>query len=1257
MTNVDHPGKADNMGQSLRRRAHAPLGVLSAFALMLVLGIIAFTPSRANATVAESDTFTGWSVSSPGSPTPSFTLTADTAVTHDGAASLRVDYETASSQTRYVDLRQSVRAVGGTTYDFSAWVKTEGLTRSADAYFVLSGDHSVRQELPVGTNDWIKLEWTYTQPAGSMTFLQRFLVRGPGTVWVDDMRMTAPNSTTNLLINGSFDQYGPPPDSLRFTDTALVYQSGNAQVGLVTYGDQIGWDVRASSGQRIDSGVESVAGDDTAQIDLSGLAVGYYTLTASVAEPRALTRTVSLAIVDSTANDHDAGNPSGNHIGMAVHVNRYSVAQIDALMDPLAAGSLREGPSWDTIETSPGVYTWPALFDAQINASTQRGERPVVILSYFSRFYDNGKTPSSPAGIAGFANYARAAAEHFGEDVDYEVYNEFNHTFNNGACGLTAECYLPLLEAASDAIKDVAPAARVVGPVLAGDKLDWMERLFELGGLEYLDVVSYHTYDFPNAPEGRTEDRVDEVRALIDEYAPTGKDIPIWISEHGWTTTVGNTTEQQQAAYVVRSAVLLQDAGVERTWYYELIDSGVNPTETEHNFGVVRLPRDGGTALTPKPSYAALTTYNNLTGDLGLASVDRLDGAIVATYGSGSSVVRMAWATGDRVTLRAAVGASGRVVKADGRSWRLRAGGPVEITVGADPVYLTGSIGTPAIAADPAVQIDTPDQLAVGAAPSVDVNVDRGSLEATGAVQVVGPVGSGVTFDADAGALPLSAFRDLGRHPVAYTVRSNGTVIAYVDDATTVVENPTIDLRPSLGTNGTVFPSIFMASVPGASATTVTGLTYSIGGLTGTLPDTPVGSGQTVVVPVDAAGLPQWRPHPFTIAATVGADERKTTGTTVLASVAADPDDAFRVAWRDVGTYTPFVGGTPTAEDLGGEFDLSWSEQGLRIRADVIDQDHTPATSADRLWAGDSLQFAVARGLPGTDPASRMEIGVYLGATGPAAYRFTSPIGAVDAIDAAVTRVDTTTAYDVMVPWEQLGIDPADGLFSFSILANDNDAGTREGYFGWGGGIGSGKDSAQFLPILLAPPAPGPATAATVSVGDAPLPDFDPGRTEYSVEALAGGPLPVISATGADGAAVEVTQASAAPGIATVVASAQGRESTTYRITVARRVGTDAAVDATVVGACREGKAAWVVTARNTAPYSEDIRVTSAFDDERSARVPTGHTIELTLASTDAMLSAGRVTIAAYAPYAAPDRAASYVSRQLPAPAVTCPTP
>lgn len=1240
-------------GSITRRRASA--AALLAVALVAT-GLTLSTPS-ASATLAESDTFVGWTASTTGSPQPTFALTADTDVVHDGASSLRVDYETASSTTRYVDLRQNVRAAGGVSYSFSAWVRTEGLTQASDAYFVLSGDHSVRKELPTDAHDWTKIEWSYTQPVNSMTFVQRLLVRGPGTIWVDDIRMTVPGSTDNLLINGSFEQHGPAPDTLRFSDTALVYTTGDAEVGLVSYADEISWDIRASSGQRIDSDVAPVAGDGTAAIDLSAYPAGHYSLTATVTSPVALTRTVSLAIVDPPSVEHDAQDPSTSHVGVAVHVNRYSVDQVSALLDPLNAGSVREGPSWDTVETAPGVYTWPALYDQQIAASVARGERPLVILAYSSRFHDSGKTPSSPEGIQAFRDYAFAAAQHFGDDVDYEIYNEFNHTFNNGACGTTADCYLPLLAAAADAVHEGAPGARVVGPVLAGDDLAWMERLFELGGLEHLDVVSYHTYDFPNAPEGRTADRIDEVRGLIDEYAPAGKQIPIWLTEHGWTTTTGNTTEQQQSAYIVRSAVLLQEAGVERVWYYEAIDSGVNPAETEHNFGIARLPKDGGTALTPKPSYSALATYNRLTGDRELMSVERPAGAIVATYGAGADTVRVAWATGAPVTLRTAVGGRADVVKSDGRSWRLRANGPAEITIGGDPVYLVGATGVPSVVADPAVEIQTPDTLALGAAPSVPVSVARASLNVVGSVQAVGPVGAGVTFDADEVTLGLAAFQERGRHPVAYTVRSGGSVVAFVDDSTTVVDNPTFSLSPSPGEGGNVGADLMMRSIEGASDASVSELRYRIGDTSGAFPDAVVAAGEEVALTTDTTALEPWRPYDYSVSAKVDGVARSIAGSTALAPVVAEPSEAPQVDWRLFGTYTAFSGGAADSADLGGTFSLSWSPTGLRVHTDVVDDDHTVAASDDRLWAGDSLQFAVASGLPGLNPGTRAEFGAYLGANGPAVHRFTSPVGAVPEADVDVVRSGNTTTYDVVVPWTELGIDPEDGVFSFSVLVNDNDGGTRQGYYGWGDGIGSSKNSSLFLPVALTS-APAPARAAAIDVDGTPLAGFDPGVTAYRIEALAGGPLPQISATAdSDDAVVAITQAPTAPGKATVRVTAEGRPTTVYEIDVARVVGADAAVEATITSVCNGGVAGWSVTATNTSSYAEDIRVTSSFDDQRQAAVAPGSATGFTLLSNAASLPSGTATVAAYVPFAAPARAASYVRHEVDVTAIDCTTP
>ncbi|KJL44492.1 hypothetical protein [Microbacterium trichothecenolyticum] len=1230
----------------MHRRTVAPVAaMLTAFAL--VVGILFATSSPARASLTESDSFEGWTTNVSG--TPDFVVSADTAVSHDGATAARVEYASPYSNS-YVDLRQNIRATGGTTYAMSAWVKTKDLSSSGAAYFVLSGDHSQRVELPAGTNDWTKLEWTYTQPLGSMTFVMRLLVRGVGTVWIDDVRMTAPASQANLVINPSFEEHDPPPGTLAFTDTALVYGVGDADIGVTTLASSVTWDVRASSGQRVDSGAEVVANGE-ASIDLTALPAGYYSVTMSVTAPVAATRTATLAIVEEAAEAASADHP----VGLAVHVNRYSVDQVDSLMGPLSAGTLREGPSWDTIETSPGVYQFPAHFDAQLAAAKARGERPLVILAYFSRWYDGGKTPSSPEGIAAFANYAAAAAAHYGSDVDYEIYNEFNHTFNNGACGMTAACYMDLLVPAAAAIHAAAPGARVVGPVSAGAKWDFMEDLFALGALEHLDVVSYHTYDFPVAPEGRTEAGVGTLRALIEQYAP-GSRIPIWLSEHGWTTTTGGTTELQQAAYIVRSAALLEAAGVDRVVYYELIDSGANPAEQEHNFGISRLPTDGGTALTPKPAYPALAVFNRLTAGRELSGLQRLDGAIVAEYtDAAGDVLRMMWATGDSVTLAADTGSTARLVKGDGRSWRAQPNGRVEVTVGANPVYLTGTLATPTRVADPAVHIDTPDRVPLDGAPSVGVTVDRATLGVTGDVSVFGPVGAGTTLTGAAaeaaGAVTLASMRELGPHPVAYTVRSGDAVIAFVDDITTVVENPVLSLGPVADEEGAAL-ALNVQNLAGAPTAEVGDIAWTVGSVSGTQPAVQVAGGDTAALQLDLGDVATWQPYPFTVTASAGSKERKLAGTTALAPIAAAPSDGTPVQWRERGTYVPLSGAVATADDLGGTFTVSWSEDGLRVRADVQDQDHTAAATIDRLWAGDSLQFAVARGLPGADPASRVELGAYLGADGAGVYRYTAPVGVVDAA-AAITRDGTTTSYDLTVPWDVLGVDPADGAFSFSILVNDNDGGIREGFYEWGSGIGSGKNAALFLPVVPVAPVP-PAQATGIEVDGRPLDGFAPERTAYEASALAGGPLPVITATAGDGIRLEVTQPADAPGTATVVASADGRPSTTYTIAIERVRGDDAAVEASVTARCVGDRVQYLVSVRNTSEFASDLRATSSFADEKRSGVPAHATRVIELRSAQTTTDAGHVRVAAYVPYLAPDRAASYTSVDLPVPTRDC---
>ena len=80
-----------------------------------------------------------------------------------------------------------------------------------------------------------------------------------------------------------------------------------------------------------------------------------------------------------------------------------------------------------------------------------------------------------------------------------------------------------------------------------------------------------------------------------------------------WTGGHPAVSEQAMGRYVVRTVLEYFQAGLARTYFYELIDEGTDPADREDHFGLLRA--DG----TPKPAYTALKRLIALLGDPGPA--------------------------------------------------------------------------------------------------------------------------------------------------------------------------------------------------------------------------------------------------------------------------------------------------------------------------------------------------------------------------------------------------------------------------------------------------------------------------------------------------------------------------------------------------------------------------------------------------------------------------------------------------------------
>lgn len=351
---------------------------------------------------------------------------------------------------------------------------------------------------------------------------------------------------------------------------------------------------------------------------------------------------------------------------------------------------LRDEMCWSRVETNKGAVLFDQRYDNYINHAASLGIEPLIILDYGNKFYDEANFPVSPEALAGFANYCKALATRYkGKIRYYEIWNEWT-----GGCGMkgkdgknrpgnTPENYSALLKVAYETVKAVDPNAYIIG--LGGEHSEHhfnaIEGMFKAGALKYCDAVSVHPYRYPRSPE--ESDMVGEIMKIKDLVTKYGGKQNIWITEVGWPTHKGSreTTEAEQARMLVRSHVLMMATGVvEKLFWYDLMDDGIDRAYNENNFGIIRHPKF---YCMPKPAYSAYAVMSSMLTGVTLKGKSALHGNAEAyEFKRGDGTVIVAWAPKTACTItipagRKAVDMMGNVISSD-----------ADVTLGTDPVYL-----------------------------------------------------------------------------------------------------------------------------------------------------------------------------------------------------------------------------------------------------------------------------------------------------------------------------------------------------------------------------------------------------------------------------------------------------------------------------------------------------------------------------------------------------------------------------------------
>ena len=296
----------------------------------------------------------------------------------------------------------------------------------------------------------------------------------------------------------------------------------------------------------------------------------------------------------------------GSTLGVNHHFTQQTEQDAWDIRTTATAGFriIRYDMTWEQVERVKGDYDFTP-FDRLVTQMVAKGIRPLFILDYGNSLYGE-RAMRTEESRAAFARFAGAAAKRYqGKGVSWEIWNEPN----------TDRFWLPVsnpyeyMKLVIDAVTEMRwedPDAYIIGPGVAGMDFPYLETLIKVGLLRYVDAVSIHPYR-REAPETILPE-YERLKQLIQQKQPQGKQIPIVVSELGYSAAAFRGDEQLQARYLSRMFLINTFAGVDFTIWYDFRNDGPDPREGEHNFGLLR--QDG----TPKATINAAQEMSRQLG-------------------------------------------------------------------------------------------------------------------------------------------------------------------------------------------------------------------------------------------------------------------------------------------------------------------------------------------------------------------------------------------------------------------------------------------------------------------------------------------------------------------------------------------------------------------------------------------------------------------------------------------------------------------
>ncbi|MGG3640575.1 cellulase family glycosylhydrolase [Bacillus gobiensis] len=374
----------------------------------------------------------------------------------------------------------------------------------------------------------------------------------------------------------------------------------------------------------------------------------------------------------------------GNKIipwGLGVNVNSYPNKEEVKIIREAGLHYVRIDLTWATIEKEKGEYDFTP-FDRTVNFLKREGITPFFLLAYSNPLYEEDRSVVTAEGRLAFVNYVSEALERYkGLNAFWEVWNEPNFV-GFWSPQPSQEMYSYLLKSVAPVIKQKDPSGFVVAPALSkinNVPRQWLEELFKLDVLPYIDVLSVHPYPDPY-PEGNPElilNNYELLKDLVKKYSK--KPIPIISGEWGYPSD--RITEITQAQYLTRMFLINSMLKIPVSIWFNWKD------KTFDSFGLYRVDD------TPKPSYKALSvlteSLNGFKFKEKLSSSKSDEFALLFINPTSKKKALVLWTTGAPRTMNVPFeSGSGQFVTMLGETSNISWDDQLMVGVSQSPVYL-----------------------------------------------------------------------------------------------------------------------------------------------------------------------------------------------------------------------------------------------------------------------------------------------------------------------------------------------------------------------------------------------------------------------------------------------------------------------------------------------------------------------------------------------------------------------------------------